>query len=90
MQNAIAVDAGKLLYNGELTRTQCSFVNKTPVSFVEVECLLTGDRIMWIAVPRDQAELGKIPYDKSKGSGFHGVSMHDAGGIFKPHGMEHD
>ncbi len=71
MQDAMAVFANQPLNDGALASRHGSFVNKTPVPFVEIERLLSGDRIMWIAVPCDQSELGQIPNDKGVSCGFH-------------------
>lgn len=83
MQDAMAVFTGQPVNDSALAREHGSFVYEPPVPLVEVERFLPGDRIMWIAVPRDQSELGQIPNDEGVGCGSHGAIMHHAGSIFK-------
>lgn len=82
----MAVFAGEPINHSTLTRLHGIFVNETPISLVEVERFLTGDRIMGIAVPCDQSELGKLPNDDGVSCGSHEPIMRYAGSIFKPHG----
>lgn len=82
MQDAMAVFTCQPINQGALTSLHSSYVNKTPISLVEVECFLTGDRVMWIAVPCDQSELGELPNDDGVG-GSYGRMMPHVPSIFK-------
>jgi len=83
MQDAMTVFMRQSIKQRTLIGGHGMFINKTPIAFVESKRLLTGDRIMGIAIPCDQPELGEIPYDEGVGFSFHETSMHHAGFIFK-------
>nr|WP_229499354.1 hypothetical protein [Pseudoduganella ginsengisoli] len=83
MQDAMAVFTCQAIYHSALAGRHGGFINKTPIPLVELERLLTGDRIMGVTIPCDQSELGEIPNDESVGCGSHEAIMHHAGGIFK-------
>lgn len=83
MQDATTISTCQPINYGTLTRRHGGFIDKTPVPLVEIERFLTSDRIMGIAVPCDQPELGKLPDDEGVGCGFHEVIMPHAHHVFK-------
>ena len=83
MQDAMAVLTGQAINQSTLTGRHGSFINETPVPFVEIERFLTGDRVMGIAVPCDQSELGKLPNDEGFGCAFHRFIMPHVHSVFK-------
>ena len=76
MQDAMTIFTCQSLNHSTLTRSHSVFINKPPVPFVEVECLLTGDHILGITIPCDQSELGEIPNYKGADYGSHETIIH--------------
>lgn len=70
MEDTIAVLTHQLFNQSTLLGSHLIFINIMPVSLIEIECLLTVDRIMGIQIPGDQPELWKILDDNDVGSCF--------------------
>ncbi len=83
MQDAIAVFTYQSLNQSTLMRGQSIFINKTPVLLIEIKRLLTGNRILGIAIPCDQPELWEIPDNEEVSRVSHEASMDDSGFVFK-------
>lgn len=83
MKDTVTVFTDQQVNDSALVREHGSFVYEPPVPLVEVDRFLPGDRIKWIAIPRDQSELGQISDDEDVGCGSHDPIMHYAWSIFK-------
>ncbi len=58
MQDAVAILLDQAVQQGALPRLEGILINEAPIALVEIERLLTRNRIMGITVPCDQAKLG--------------------------------
>lgn len=83
MEDAMAVLTGEPVKHCTFVRLHGGEINETPVAFVEVKRFFPADHVCWVAVPRDQSELGQIPDDEGVGCGFHQPIMRRKSGAFK-------